>query len=168
VSDADLRRLLDLEALKRLKAAYCRFVDTKRWDDLRGLFTPDARFEGFAAALSGGGVDRFIAGISARFATATSAHHCHMPEIAFTGPDAARGVWAMMDHVDLGAGEALAEAPESRGFVGMGHYEDEYRRVDGNWKIAFSRLTRLRVDFLPRDHPLVRPGLLPLSRDWLG
>jgi len=29
---------------------------------------------------------------------------------------------------------------------GYGHYHDEYRKVDGAWRIASSKLIRLRVD----------------------
>lgn len=31
----------DVEEIKRLKARYCRYLDTKRWDDWRGLLTDD-------------------------------------------------------------------------------------------------------------------------------
>lgn len=33
--------LLEIEAIKQLKARYCRFLDTKQWDDWRALFTDD-------------------------------------------------------------------------------------------------------------------------------
>ena len=36
--------LLDIEAIKQLKARYFRYVDTKQWDDLKALFTADARW----------------------------------------------------------------------------------------------------------------------------
>ena len=33
--------LWEIEAIKQLKARYCRYLDTKQWDDWRTLFTDD-------------------------------------------------------------------------------------------------------------------------------
>lgn len=164
----DLPSLLALERIKRVKACYCRYVDTKQWERLRALFTDDAVFDGFGSAPSGSSVDAFVSGISARMATAVSVHHCHMPEIVMLGPDLARGVWAMMDVVDFGAGQLAKEAPGARGFTGLGHYEDEYRQVGGEWLISYTRLTRLRLDPLPDAFPAARADLLAVSTDWLS
>ena len=163
----DALRLMDLERIRRLKAQYCRYIDTKQWERLRAIFAPDVRFEGLGSAPSGAGLDDFIQGISSRMRTAVAIHHVHNPEIVFTGPDTARGVWAMMDYVDWPDGPSPREAPGHRGFMGFGHYEEEYRRLDGDWKIGFLRLTRLRVDPILHDHPKPRRGLLAHSPDWL-
>ena len=85
-----------------------------------------------------------------------------------TRADRARGVWAMMDLVDLGEGRSPREAPGYRGFLGLGHYEEEYRRVDGEWRFCFLRLTRLRVDPMRLDYPAARTDLLASSADWLA
>lgn len=165
--DHHLRRLLDLQAIHELKARYCRFVDTKQWDRLRTLFASETRFEGFGSAPTGADVDAFIGGISTRLARAVSIHHCHMPEIVFTGPDSARGIWAMMDLLQFPLSEAPREAPGSRGFRAFGHYEEAYRREGDVWLFCFLRLTRLRIDPLPADHPEPRTDLLAASPDWL-
>ena len=34
------------------------------------------------------------------------------------------------------------------GLQGYGHYREEYTREDGEWRIARTRLERLRVDWL--------------------
>jgi len=164
----DLQTLLDLEQIKRLKAAYCRYLDTKQWPRLRALFADETIFEGFGSAPTGSTADQFIAGIAARLTDAVTVHHCHMPEIEFLDPDRARGVWAMMDLVDLGEGRSPREAPGHRGFLGLGHYEEEYRRVDGLWKFCFLRLTRLRVDPMRLDYPAARTDLLAATTDWLA
>jgi hypothetical protein len=167
--DAGLaQQLMDVEQIKQLKARYCRFVDTKQWQRLRTLFTEDARFEGLGSAPSGADVDGFVEGISTRLHDAISIHHCHMPEIVFTGPATARGVWAMMDYLEWPAGASPREAPGHRGFSGFGHYEEEYRKDGAEWKIAFLRLTRLRIDPLADGNPAPRPGMLTASDDWLG
>jgi len=150
-----------------LKARYCRFIDTKRWEDLRSLFVEDAKFEGLGSAPQGANLDMFINGISARFAQATSVHHCHMPDIVLTGADRARGTWAMMDYVQWPTGFDVAEVPGHPGFFGYGYYEEEYARRDGLWKISFLRLTRIRFDALPPGHPEPRPGKLQADPRWL-
>ncbi len=166
-SDA-LSQLLDIEQIKQLKARYCRYVDTKQWEHLRALFTPDARLEGLGSAPSGATVDIFINGISTRFKDAVSIHYCPTPEIRLTGADSARGVWSMMDYVQWTNGFSPREAPNARGFRGYGHYEEEYRRVGETWKIALLRLTRIRVDPIGANEAAPSQGLLAVSPDWLG
>jgi hypothetical protein len=65
-----------------------------------------------------------------------------MPEIEVTGADTARGVWAMFDFVEW----PPAATGERVGLNGYGHYLEEYAREDGEWRIARTRLERLRVD----------------------
>ena len=144
-----------LEDIRALKAKYCRYIDTKQWERLRALFSADARFEGFGSAPDGADADVFVQGVSARLQEAVSVHHCHTPEIVFFGPDRARGVWAMQDFLEWPQAIRLKEAPEARGFVGFGHYEEEYVREGDGWKMRFVRLTRLRVD------PLQPSGAFP-------
>lgn len=165
----DMREKLDaLEAIRALKARYCRHIDTKQWDRLRGLFAAGARFEGFGSAPDGADADTFVAGVSTRLAEAVSVHHCHTPDIVFLGPDRARGVWAMQDFLEWPQAIRLKEAPEARGFIGHGHYEEEYVREGGTWKMNFLRLTRLRLDPLPAGGAFPNAAALrPASPDWL-
>jgi hypothetical protein len=163
-----MQRWLDLEEIRALKARYCRFIDTKQWAALRGLFTDEARFEGFGSAPDGANADAFVRGVSERLRDAVSVHHCHMPEIVLLDDDTARGVWAMADRLEWPGPIALREAPQACGFAGFGHYEEEYRRVDGRWKMHFLRLTRLRIDLLPAAPERPRAALRAASADWLG
>lgn len=164
---SSIQPLSDAERIAQVKARYCRFIDTKQWDRLRHLFTPDARFEGLGSAPSGADLSTFVKGVENRLRDAVSVHHCHMPDIVFTDSETARAIWAMMDYVEWPIGVNVVEAPGHRGFYGYGHYEEEYLRIDGDWKISFLRLTRLRIDPILPSHPLPRPGRLSASRDWL-
>ena len=168
-SSLSLDRLIDLERIRQLKAKYCRFLDTKRWQDLHALFAQDCRFEGMGNYLpSGASADTFIHFVQARHARTISVHHCHTPEIEFTGHHEARAIWAMEDFVEWqDLQDVAAEWQGYRGFRGYGHYEEAYRRIDGQWRIAFVRLTRLRVDGVPVDTPSARAGALKASPDWL-
>jgi len=145
----------DLEAIKVLKARYFRFVDTKQWGELRKLLTDDMQFElsdedaatakkmmGLAddESIAVGG-DSFVAMGSQSLREATSVHQGFMPEITFTGPGLARGIWALHDYLEF-----PSDGPDRQGFHGYGHYEEEYRKEDGAWRISAMNLTRLRVD----------------------
>lgn len=68
-------------------------------------------------------------------------HQVHAPEIALDSPSTARGVWALNDVVRLAPGVNLN---------GYGHYHETYAKVDGQWVITTSTLTRLREDVFNR------------------
>ena len=65
-------------------------------------------------------------------------HQVHAPEIELTSPTTARGIWALNDIVRLAPGLNLD---------GWGHYHETYEKIDGQWRITSSTLTRLRTDF---------------------
>lgn len=141
-------RLLDLEELRRLKARYCRFVDLHWWAELRQLFCDDALVDIPELWARPRRVDAFIAIAREHLDDAVSVHIASMPELTFVGPDGAHGIWAMTDRVHRSArqGGPVIE--------GAGHYTERYRRVNGEWRVASMRLTRLvrSVDGA-RTHP---------------
>jgi hypothetical protein len=153
--------ICNIEEIKQLKASYFRYLDLKQWDKWRGIFTDDAKFDGTAKRFSG--PDEFIASTSKNLQSAKTIHQGHMPEIRILGPDRARGIWAMFDWVEFPAPDKEGPTGGQRGFVGYGHYQEEYRRQDGTWKIAFLRLTRLRLDPLFGKAPSYD---LPPGRIW--
>lgn len=145
MSDDDtdlLRRLLDIEAIKRLKACYFRTLDHQDWDAFGRVFAVDGVLEVPEANLVARGRDAIIAAVRGPLTGARTVHHGHMPEIELTGPDTARGTWAMFDYVEW----PRAESGERVGLNGYGHYLEEYVREDGRWCIARTKLVRLRVD----------------------
>lgn len=166
--DIDIRyHLLSLERIAQLKARYCRYIDTKQWDNLSAVFTEDCRFEGLGSAPAGAGVRTFVTGVSTRLGPTISVHHVHQPEIVLTSATTATGVWAMEDFVEWQNGGTVKEAPGSKGFRGYGHYEEEYRNEGGEWRISFLRLTRLRIDPVPADAPPARMGACQATPGWV-
>ena len=163
-----LQRLLDVEAIKQLKSRYCRFIDTKQWDALRTLFTDDVRFDGFASAPTGSDGAAFVKGVSARLNDAFTMHHCHTPDIAFLDDSTARCIWAMADYMEWPQPINLPDAPNARGMYGFGHYEEEYRKANGLWKMAHLRLIRARLIPLPDDHPKAAKPAIFASMEWLS
>jgi hypothetical protein len=139
-----VRRLVDIEEIKQLKARYFRTIDQRRWDDWALVFARGARLEVPEAAMVVEGRDAIVASVSGALAGARTVHHGHMPEIEITGPDSARGTWAMFDYVEWPA----RDDGELVGLRGYGHYTEDYVREDGAWRISRSRLDRLRTDAL--------------------
>lgn len=144
----------DIEQIKQLKARYFRFMDGKDWEAYRTVFTEDVSFDvrgGMEPTKPGvahpdppiTGADGAVAFIRNGLQHLVSAHQGFMPEIELTGSDTARGIWAMTDVLRVGEGAPF------RTVRGYGHYHEEYRRIDGAWKIAKLRLTRLLVDIEP-------------------
>lgn len=151
--------LVAIERIKVLKSRYCRYLDTKQWDKWAALFSDD-----FTFTSGGGGREERINALAAERENATTIHHVHSPEIEITGPDTARGIWAVHDFVEFPEIATTGPAKGYRGMVGAGHYEEEYRCVDGEWKIAYMRFTRTRCDALVGPPP-PRIGGYPLSRE---
>src|SRR3981081_165985 len=108
--------LLAIEAIKQLKARYCRHLDAKDWAAWRTLFTDDFLSDTLEA---GGklitGADDFVAFTRRNIGRTPqpTAQHGHAPEIDLTSATTARGVWALQDVVRFGPGVTL---------VGYGHY----------------------------------------------
>jgi SnoaL-like domain len=142
-TDEQVQALLDLEAIKQLKARYFRLMDLKQWDDWGMVFATDCVMEVPEADLVNTGREQIVANVSGALVGARTCHHGHMPEIQLTGNGTARGVWAMFDYVEWDAQDGTRI-----GLQGYGHYREEYKREDGEWRIARTRLERLRIDSL--------------------
>lgn len=131
----------DLEAIRRVKAKYCRTMDTKDWDGMRTLFADDLVVD---TTDSGGGVvnggDEMIEFLKQVLGDVVTVHQCHTPEIDLTGPTTATGIWAMEDMLRFGDGTELH---------GYGHYHEQYVKVGDDWRIQRTELTRLRLDITP-------------------
>ena len=135
--------LEDIEAIKQLKARYCRTMDTKDWTAMRAVFTDDVVMD---TSASGGGViegaDAFMAFLVETIGDVVTVHHCHTPEIEIESDTEATAWWAMED---------VLRWPNGMELHGYGHYREMYAKVDGQWRIARSVLTRLRMDFAQPD-----------------
>jgi hypothetical protein len=133
----------ELEAIRQLKARYCRFLDTKDVESWRGVFTSDVVVTlDMAASIAGAdpmtapalaGVDNFVPMVMGSLEKVATMHHCHTPEIALTSDTTATGIWAMEDLLIFGDGRELH---------GAGHYHETYEKQDGTWRIKTLHLTR--------------------------
>ncbi|MEB3019646.1 nuclear transport factor 2 family protein [[Mycobacterium] crassicus] len=149
--------LAEIEAIKRLKSRYCRYLDTKDWVAWRTLFTDDFLSD---TSRAGGkvihGADEFVVFTRKSLRSQPTVHQVHAPDIELTSPTTASGVWALEDVVRFGPGVNLR---------GYGHYTETYEKADGEWRIKSSVLTRLREDVF---NGLIAVYLSPRIRGVLG
>ena len=110
-------------AICELRSKYSRLIDTERWKEFAELFTEDTTVVYPRDTLEDRqGVYEYVRD---RVEYEYSMHTAQMPEIEING-DSATGEWYML---------VFYIAPDlSQGYV-LGSYEDEYRNVDGEWKI---------------------------------
>jgi hypothetical protein len=131
----DLEQLNALDEIKRLKARYCQCIDQHRWDEFATLFADDAELttdrEGSVNTMRGR--DTIAARISKNLATANTIHHASNPDIVFTSPTTAEGIWTASYTNEIGP------------VTGHGHYIERYEKRDGRWQ--YTHMT-LRVHFL--------------------
>jgi hypothetical protein len=107
------------------------------------VFASDCIMEVPEAAMVNTGRQEIVANVSGALVGARTCHHGHMPEIEIVGDGTARGIWAMFDYVEWDEQDGARV-----GLQGYGHYREEYKREDGEWRIARIRLERLRIDWL--------------------
>ena len=129
----------DIEAIKRLKARYCRLMDTKDWEAYRQCFTNDVTMD---TTDSGGnvitGADEFLT-----FLVGAIGGVVHRPPMPYPRDrrhllDGGIGIWAMED---------MLRFPDGSELHGYGHYHERYQKIGHDWLIKASTLTRLRLDF---------------------
>lgn len=138
-----LERLLALESIRNTKARYCRFIDTKQWDALGGVFAPDAvadfSTEGNPIPVLSGR-DTIVQVFRDLVDVAVTVHHVHSAEVEFVSENEAKVISPMEDWV------TFPEGNENTSFHGFGHYHETFVKIDGEWYIQHTSLKRLRLD----------------------
>lgn len=144
--EARLRALEEIEAIKRLKHRYLRCLDLKLWDELAECFTPDAVTDYSDGQLHFEGVDAIMAFLKSGLGQQTSIigiHHCHHPEIELTSETTARGRWALHNY--------LINKQDRWGMRIGAYYNDEYVKVNGEWKIKYTGYVRIFQEMWSRE-----------------
>jgi hypothetical protein len=157
-----LQEMLDYKEIVELKARFGRTVDAKDWAGYTEVFSADAVFDfGDGNLLQGG--PAFVAAVRDQLEGGISVHRAYMPEITFTGPDEAEGIWAVNDYLEW---EADPVTGTRRGYQGFGREYETYRKIGGAWKIVHWRLRYDRMDpLLPQPLPDRVAGGPALLRD---
>lgn len=119
-----LERLEHREAITELRAEYCYRIDSRDWDGYAALFTEDASLDfGPIGTYDGREAVRHFAEHVVGEEHPFLAHMVHNPLIEIDG-ERATGQWYFEVPCTFKDGSA--------GWI-QGVYDDEYRRVDGEW-----------------------------------
>ena len=161
-----LQQLSDLEEIRIVKHRYFRGIDTADWALLDGMFTDAVNVEyiggDYHVKLQGrAAMMEFLA--NSFHSGCLAMHHGHMPEITFTGPDSADGLWYLED--------IFINLEEKFHTFGTAIYRDQYVREDGRWRIASTVYDRVMEVTEPLHegarypcHLLARTGRKPEER----
>jgi hypothetical protein len=137
--------LVEIERIRQLKYRYVRLLDLKEWDEMAGLFVDDATawYGGGAHSLTGR--DEIMGFLRSTMSSTSvlSSHKVHQPEITLTGPDTARGIWALDDVVILGDASLVVR--------GASYYDDRYVVGGGEWRIQHTGYRRVFEEIAPRS-----------------
>ena len=124
---ARLQQLEDVEAIRRLKAAYCAACDDDHdGDAVAALFTPDGVWQqsGDRPRVGHEEIAAKMFGIRNAGFMARSAHMVTNPVIDVDG-DTATGHWRFLMMFTYADGTRFERI--------IGHYDERYQRVDGRW-----------------------------------
>jgi len=133
-----IQMLLDIEAIRRVKHAYFRCIDTGNFSELEGLFHPDVsvHFIGGTYEWKLRGRSEYLAAIQQSFHSRSVGHHNgHHPEIHIVSPDEATGIWYLADNMWVLNQKNFA--------TGTAIYWDRYKKLDGRWLISETRYERI-------------------------
>ena len=151
----NIQQLIATEAIRTLKAKYCRAIDTKDGELLKQVFDDhvECDFRGGAMDPSSGinlmpaatesvlrGSREAIEALLQALAGVVSAHQAYLPEIELLNETTAKATWAMHDNLRFPKGAPIA------GLSAYGYYHETYEYRGGDWRIKTLKLVRLRVD----------------------
>jgi hypothetical protein len=136
----------NIEQVRRAKARYARFLDTKDWDGFAGLFERAVEVRMFDPAgntiVSHDNRDSFVAAARAGLEGGLSIHQMHNDEIDQISDTEISATWSMEDMILFRPG---SEGP--RRMHGYGHYHELWRLGPDGWRIARLELRRTILEF---------------------
>ena len=128
----ELRELLEKEKIRKLKQLYSHLMDSHQIDALADLFTEDAVCEFGPEYGNWEGRETIRTNYRGVFEGQTqfsAMHHITNHYIDMTGPDTANGRSYLLDAV-------TSAEPEEQPIMWFGLYDEEYRKVAGEWLIS--------------------------------
>ena len=145
--------LAAIEAIRQARAQYWRGVDSCDGALVRAVLAKDCVLDYHgcctdpqtgidhlpAMNLTLRGRDSWISDGMAQYGI-VSVHQGNQSEVTITSPTTATAIWAFTDRMWFPPGGAFQH------LVGWGHYHETYTLEDTTWKIATTRITRIRVE----------------------
>lgn len=134
-TDDRLARLLDRQEIIDLTVAYCYILDERQYEQLREVFTPDARVDYGSAVCEGvAAIIEKVRG-SIQMLDATQ-HIVSSHRVTIDGDTASSSCQLFSQHVRKGTAEGEL-------YTIGGRYHDELVRTSDGWRIATRVLERL-------------------------
>ena len=133
-----VQQLMDMEAIRQLKHAYFRCIDTANFDELATLFHEDVsvHFIGGSYEWKLQGRDEYLDAVRAAFTNQAIGHHNgHHPEIQMLSESEATGIWYLADNMWVMNFNFFTS--------GTAIYWDRYLKVEGRWTIKDTRYRRI-------------------------
>ena len=128
---SQLRDLLEIEKIRKVKQLYSHLMDSHQIDALAEIFTEDAVCEFGPEYGSWEGRETIRTNYHDVFDAQNNfdaMHHCTNHYVDLTGPDTATGRCYLLDVV-------TTTKPEDQPIVWFGLYDEDYVKVDGKWLI---------------------------------
>lgn len=124
------QHLINIEAIKQLKARYFRALDSKEWELMKQCLSGDcvAKYDGGKYSFTG---KEQIVDFFSQFMSDPELifmHHGHHPEISLIDDNHATGIWYLQDKVIHTGNKTILE--------GAGFYYDKYINIDNTWFIC--------------------------------
>jgi len=134
----DVRILKDIEAIKRVKNAYFRCIDTANIAELRDLLDENvtAKLVGGTYAVEFNGREEYLEMVANSFNSEfVGQHNGHQPEIDVLSETEATGIWYLTDiAMDFRRGVTT---------IGSALYKDRYVKSGGKWRIKHTEYERI-------------------------
>ena len=134
----DIQILKDIEAVKRVKNAYFRCIDTANLDELRELLHPNvhAKLVGGTYSIEFNTREEYVEMVANSFHSQfIGQHNGHHPEIDILSETEATGTWYLTDiAIDWKRGDKT---------TGSSLYTDKYLKTDGKWQIVDTAYIRI-------------------------
>lgn len=134
----NIQMLMDMEAIRQLKHAYFRCIDTANFEELAELFHDDVlvHFVGGNYEWKLQGKEQYLEAVRGAFTNEAIGHHNgHHPEIQILSETEATGIWYLADNMWVMNYNFFTS--------GTAIYWDRYLKVDGRWTIKDTRYRRI-------------------------
>lgn len=143
-----------IELVRIAKARYCRFVDTKQWEEFSSLFTAkpevlifdvnDQLIVGFDTR------EAFVGACRGYLTGAQSSHQVHNDELTQVSDTEIHAIWSMEDNIIFPEADEATDPRPAR-HHGFGHYHEVWRLENGQWQMASMQLRRTILEITPKS-----------------
>lgn len=135
---SEIQKLIEIEALKDLKARRDYALDTKDWATYEAVHAED-HYSDSEGEERRDGAKNNTEWVAKTLAHAVTVHHSHSPVFEFDSPTKVRGIWGMEDNI------FWTEDGQDCWLQGYGFYYETYEKRDGKWLFTSRTLRRQKM-----------------------